>query len=215
MASEVNSRRSYDAKGRRAQSAATRQRIVDSARELILERGYRATTVAQLAALAGVNVDTVYELVGRKPMVLRELIEQALSGTNRAVVAKERPGIAAVRAEPDPVVKLALYARTIREIHQRMAPLFLALRDASWTEPEAHKVWRQISDRRAANRREFVTVLQEAGGLRAGLSIDDAADTVWATSSPDLYVLLTVERGWSPLRYEAWLADSWRRLLLD
>jgi hypothetical protein len=129
MASEVNSRRSYDAKGRRAQSAATRQRIVDSARELILERGYRATTVAQLA--------------------------------------------------------------------------------------EAHKVWRQISDRRAANRREFVTVLQEAGGLRAGLSIDDAADTVWATSSPDLYVLLTVERGWSPLRYEAWLADSWRRLLLD
>ena len=29
-----------------------------------------------------------------------------------------------------------------------------------------------------------------------------------------LYVLLTVDRGWSPARYERWLAESWRRLLL-
>ncbi len=215
MPPKVNRRRSYDAEGRRAQSAATRQRIVDSARELILERGYRATTVARVAAHAGVNVDTVYELVGRKPMLLRELIEQALSGTTRAVVAEERPTIMAVRAEPDPVTKLALYARTVGEVHQRMAPLFVALRDASSTEPEAHEVWQQISDRRAANMRKFVTDLQEAGGLRAELSIDDAADTVWATNSPELYILLTAERGWSPVRYEAWLADSWRRLLLD
>ena len=215
MAQGVNRRRSYDAGGRRAQSAVTRQRIVDAARELILQRGYRATTVAQIAAGAGVNVDTVYELVGRKPMLLRELIEQALSGTNQAVVAEERTAIKAVRAEADPVTKLGLYARAIREIHQRMAPLFLAVRDASSTEPEALEVWRQISDRRAANMRKLVTELREAGGLRADLSIDEAADTVWATNSPELYVLLTVERGWSPLRYEAWLADIWPRLLLD
>lgn len=214
MAQGVNRRRSYDAGGRRAQSAVTRQRIVDAARELILQRGYRATTVAQIAAGAGVNVDTVYELVGRKPMLLRELIEQALSGTNQAVVAEERTAIKAVRAEADPVTKLGLYA-AIREIHQRMAPLFLAVRDASSTEPEALEVWRQISDRRAANMRKLVTELREAGGLRADLSIDEAADTVWATNSPELYVLLTVERGWSPLRYEAWLADIWPRLLLD
>jgi AcrR family transcriptional regulator len=213
MVEDVKSR-SYNAARRQAQSAATRQRIVDAGRELMLGRGYRATTIAAVAAKAGVNADTVYELVGRKPMLLRELIEQALSGTDHPVVAEEREHIKAIRAEPDPATKLALYARATRQTHARMAPLFLALRDAASTEPEAKEVWQEISNRRAANMRKFVTDIRDAGGLRSDLSISDAADTVWATNSPELFVLLTIERGWSPTRYERWLADSWRRLLL-
>ncbi len=96
-----------------------------------------------------------------------------------------------------------------------MAPLFLALRDASSTEPEARQVWQEISERRAANMRRLVRDIQDAGGLRAGLSIDEAADVVWATNSSELYVMLTVERGWTPRRYERWLADTWCRLLLN
>ncbi len=46
------------------------------------------------------------------------------------------------------------------------------------------------------------------------MSIDKAADIVWATNSSELYVLLTAERGWSPDEYESWLAESWYRLLL-
>jgi len=180
----------------------------------MLERGYRATTIAAIATGAGVNADTVYELVGRKPTLLRELIEQAVSGTDHAVVAEEREQIKAIRAEPDPEMKLKLYANVIRETHARLAPLFLALRDASSTEPEAKEVWQEISDRRAANMRKLVGDIRAAGGLRAGLSIADAADTVWVMNSPEVYVLLTVDRGWSPARYERWLADSWRRLLL-
>ena len=208
-------RRSYDTTGRQAQSAATRQRIVDAGRELMLERGYRATTIAAVAAKADVNVDTVYELVGRKPMLLRELIEQAVSGTDHAVVAEERDHVKAIRAEPDPATKLALYARAMRETQARMAPLFLALRDASSTEPEAKEVWQQVSDRRASNMRKLVAEIRDAGGLRSDLSISDATDTLWVTNSPELYILLTVDRGWSPPRYERWLADSWCRLLLN
>jgi AcrR family transcriptional regulator len=208
-------RRPYDAVGRQAQSAGTRQRIIDAARALILERGYRATTIAAIAAAADVNADTVYALVGRKPMLLRELIEQAVSGTDRPVVAEEREYVKAIGAERDAVTKLALYARAMREIHARLAPLLLALRDASSTEPDAKAVWDEISDRRAANMRKFVGEIRDVGGLRAGLSIGEAADTVWVTNSPEVYVLLTVERGWSPARYERWLAESWRRLLLD
>src|SRR5580765_8390780 len=157
--------RTYDATARRTQSAATRQRIVDAARALILERGYRATTIAAIAAQAGVNSDSVYQLVGRKPMVLRELIEQAISGTDHEVVAEERAYVKAFRAEPDPAKKLAIYARAACKTHQRMAPLFLALRDASSTEPEAQQVWQEINDRRAGNMRKFAKDLKEAGGL--------------------------------------------------
>ena len=192
----------------------TRQRIVDAARALVVERGYRATTIAAVAARAEVSVDTVYELVGRKPVLLRELIEQALSGTDRAVEAEDRDYVRAIRTEPDPAGKLAIYARAMRQIQSRMAPLYLALRDASSTEPEAHEVWRQISDRRAANMRKLIDDLREAGGLRADLPAEEAADTVWVTNSPEVYVMLTGERGWSPDRYERWLAETWRRLLL-
>jgi AcrR family transcriptional regulator len=208
-------RRGYDATGRQAGSRATRQRIVDAARGLFVERGYRATTVAAIASAAGVNADTVYALVGRKPVLLSELIEQALSGTDHAVVAEEREAIRASREATDPVTKLERYARAVRQLQERLAPLFLAVRDASSTEPEALAVWREISDRRAANMRKLVTELRAAGGYRAGLSIDEAADTVWATNSPELFNMLTVERGWSPDRYEGWLAATWCRLLLE
>jgi len=206
--------RTYDAGLRRARSAHTRQRIIEAARDLIVQNGYRATTIAAVAARAEVNVDTIYQLVGRKPQLLRELIEQALSGVDRPVVAEERDYVKAMRAEPDPAKKLEIYAHAVCETQVRLAPLFLALRDASSTEPEAQEIWQEISARRAANMRKLVRDLRDAGGLRHGLSIDEAADVMWATNSSELFVLLTVERGWSTGRLERWLADTWRRLLL-
>lgn len=208
-------KRSYAGEHRQAASAATRQRIIDAGRELVLAQGYRATTVAAIAARADVNVDTVYQLVGRKSVLLRELIEQAISGQDRAVLAEERAQIVAVRAEPDPAIRLAMYARSVRETHVRLAPLFVALRDAAATESDVAEMWREISDRRAANMRKLVSEIQDAGHLRDDLQIDDAGDTVWATNSPELFVMLTEERGWTPDHYERWLTATWQRLLLE
>ena len=208
-------RRSYDTAQRRLQSAASRQRIVDEARKLFLVEGYRTTTIADIASAAGVNPDTVYRLVGRKPMVLRELIEQALSGTDHAVAGADRSYVRAMATEPDPVVKLEIYAAAVREIHGRMAPLFVALRDASSTEPEAERVWKDIGERRAANMRKLVRDVRSAKKVRYATSTSEAADTVWVLNSAELYVMLTVERGWTPQQYERWLARSLSRLILD
>jgi AcrR family transcriptional regulator len=206
--------RPYDASRRKAESARTRARILEAARGLILASGWRATTIANIAEAAEVNVDTVYELVGRKGVVLRELIEQAISGTDHRVVAEERDYVKALQAERDPASKLRIYARAVTDIQERMAPLFAALADASATDPEAAAVWRQISQRRAANMRKLIADLRDAGGLRPGLSVDEAADVVWAMNGSEFYLLLTAGRGWSPEQFEAWLADSWCRLLL-
>lgn len=207
-------KRSYDARRRREQSGATRQRILDAAHELVVEVGYRSATVAEVASRAGVNVDTVYELVGRKPVLLRALIERAISGTDVAVTAEDRDYVKAIRAEPDPAEKLAIYARAVCDIQRRMAPLFVALRDASSTDAEARAVWEEISRRRATNMRKLAEDLRSAGGLRHGLSVDEAADILWATNSSEFYVLLTVDRGWPPDRFQRWLTDTWERLLL-
>ena len=63
-------------------------------------------------------------------------------------------------------------------------------------------------------RRFMKDVAEAAGGLRSGIDLHEAADTVWAMNSAELYAMLVTERGWSPQRYERWLAQSWRRLLL-
>jgi AcrR family transcriptional regulator len=206
--------RPYNTANRQATSLETRGRVLAAARETIVENGYRGTTVAGIAERAGVHVDTVYELVGRKPVLLREVIELAISGTGAPVDAEERDYVRAIRAEPDPRKKLRIYAGAVTLIQARLAPLFLALREASATEVEAKEVWQEISDRRAANMRKLARDLQAAGGLRRGLSVNEAGDVLWATNSSELYVLLTVERGWSAARYERWLTDTWCRLLL-
>ena len=207
-------KRPYDISTRQAASAATRQRILDAARELIVEKGYRRATISSIADRAGVNADTVYALVGRKPELLRELIEQAISGTDHPVPAEERGYVIALQAEPDPRAKIRIYANATRANLERLAPLFLALRDASTTDPDAYAVWQQIGDRRAANMRKFAEDLHRTGQLRNDLGISDAADIVWATNSAELYVMLTIERCWSPDHYEEWLADAWMRMLL-
>ena len=207
-------KRSYDNTTREARSDETRTRILQAARVLITTRGYRATTIAEIGRTADVHVDTIYQLVGRKPELLRELIERAISGTNRALLPAQRGYVKAMRAEPDPARKLAIYAGAVCDIHTRLAPLMLALRDAATTDDEAHQIWREISDRRARNMRDLIGELGPAGTLRVGLSIDEAADVVWATASAELFVLFTQERGWTREAYERWLADTWSRHLL-
>ena len=96
----------------------------------------------------------------------------------------------------------------------RLAPVVRVCVEAGPSEPEVAELWRAISYRRAANMRRLVGELAETGRLRPGLSVEEAADMLWATNSPELYELLVGQRGWSLERYETFLADTWQRLLL-
>jgi AcrR family transcriptional regulator len=208
-------KRTYDGSGRRTNSIANRRRILEAARSMFVEHGYRKTTVAMVAAAAGVSIDTVYELAGRKPTLLRELIEQSLSGTDRPVAAEQRPHVVAMRAEPDPVEKLALYTRGVRETHERLAPLFLALRDAATTDQSAAEVWQDISERRARNMRALVADVRSGDDEQHQFAAAGAADIVWALNSPELFHLLTVERGWPCSEYERFLRSALGHFVLD
>jgi AcrR family transcriptional regulator len=168
--------------------------------------------MAAIAARADVALDTIYASVGRKPELARLLIETAISGTAQAIPADERDYVQAIRAAPDAEAKIEIYASAMRIIAGRLAPLLVIIQQAAGAEPELTSLWREISERRAANMRRFASDLAAAGALRVDL--DDAADIVWATNAPELYQLLVGHRGWSPDRYERFLADTWRRLLL-
>jgi AcrR family transcriptional regulator len=205
-------KRRYDATRRRQAADRTRAAILDAARTLFTERGYAATPMTAIADRAGVAVDTVYASAGRKPELARLLIETAISGTDQAIPAGQRDYVHAIQAAPDADTKIAIYAAAVAAIAPRLAPVLAIIQQAARDEPELAALWIQIAERRAANMRLFVADLAAAAPLR--LDLDEAADIVWATNATELYQLLVSQRGWSPQRYEHFLADTWHRLLL-
>jgi AcrR family transcriptional regulator len=205
-------KRRYDATGRRQAAARTRAAILDAARELFTERGYAATPMTAIADRAGVALDTVYAAVGRKPEVARLLIETAISGTDQAIPAEQRDYVRAIQAAPNAATKIAIYAAAITAIAPRLALVLGIIQQAAPAEPELARLWNEIAERRAVNMRRFVADLATVAPLR--LDSDQAADIVWATNATELYQLLVGQRGWSPQRYERFLADTWQRLLL-
>ena len=206
-------KRRYDASRRRQAAERTRAAILDAARQLFTQRGYTATPMTAIAGKAGVALDTVYASVGRKPELARLLIETAISGTSGAVPAEERDYVRAIQAAPDAETKITIYAAAIRAIAARMAPLLAMLAQAAPAEPALAALLQEISERRHANMRRFAADLATVTTLRVG--IDEAADIVWATNAPELHQLLVGQRGWTPERYEHFLADLWHRLLLS
>jgi DNA-binding transcriptional regulator YbjK len=57
---QVKPKRRYDSTGRQAQARRSREAILDAARRQFLDAGYAATTIAAIAAEAGVSVETIY-----------------------------------------------------------------------------------------------------------------------------------------------------------
>ena len=206
--------RQYDASRRQEAAAETRSAIIDIARRLFLEKGYVATTMPAIAKDAGVSLDTVYASAGAKPVLFRHLIETAISGADDPIPALQRDYVREIQSEPDPVRKIAIYAHAVRLIQERMAPLFAVLRDAAQSEDDLRRLWADISQRRAANMRLFAAELATAGGLRADLTIEQAADIIWSMNASEFYLLLVDQRGWSLDQFESFLSDAWTRILL-
>lgn len=208
-------RRPYTSRVRADQAAATRTSILEAAFAEFTAHGYPGTKVAAVARRAGVAVDTVYAAVGPKPQLLRAVVESAISGQDHAVPAEERDYVLRIRAARTTREKIAIYAAAVAEIQPRMARVYRMVRSAAPSEPEAAGIWQAISDRRAHNMRLFVADLRAAGGVREDMDDDTLADVVWLLGGTETWLALVEDRGWEPQRFEAWLAESWSRLLLD
>ena len=90
MADGVKDKRSYDSPRRRAQAAETRRQILEAAQRLFDQQGYAATTMAAIAAEAGVALKTVYVAFETKSGVLRALWHLLLRGDEDNVPVAER-----------------------------------------------------------------------------------------------------------------------------
>jgi AcrR family transcriptional regulator len=215
MSPSVKPRRAYESPRRRAQADATRGAVLSAARDLFVERGYVATTVRAIADRAGVSPETVYATFGNKRSLLSSVLDVSIVGDDEMVPLLERPWVREMRDEPDPRRRLRILARNGTVILERIAPIHGVLHAAAAADPEVASLWERYTSQRFAGQRELARVVGAGGSLRKGLTTGEAADILFAIGSPQTYRLLTVERGWSPERFERWYAATLTQLLLD
>ncbi len=208
-------RRKYDSTLRREQARATRRRILSAAQELFERDGYSATSMAAIAAAAGVSLKTVYLAFDTKSGVLRALWHLLLRGDEDTVPVGEQPWFREVLAEPDPERQLRLNMRNSLQVKQRVGAILEAIRSAAPADPDISALWARIQSEFHDNQRAVVQSIAHKGALAPGLTVAAATDILWALNHPTVYGLLAGERRWTAKRYEKWLSDLLVSQLLD
>ena len=191
---------------RQRQALETRAQIVAAARRLFATRGYAGTTIQAIADESGVAVPTIYDAFRSKRGILE--------GARLAMLAESEIPALMVEAiaEPDAARKLDLAAKWIRQQMERSSDVIRAFREGSRLDPEVAADHRRILDNRGRSMARFIDSLADELGPR--VSKREATDLLWAFSNEELYRELVEERGWSPDRFERWLAATLRQQLL-
>ena len=198
--------RRYDASRRREQAGLNREAIVAAARQRFLDDGFTSTTIATIAADAGATADTIYKSFGGKAGLLRAMCEDALKG--EGPIPAEQRSDAMQASETDPRRMLRGLGTLTTEVAPRINPLLLLLSTAAEADPAMAQLRADFDAARLARMTQVAQILATKTQLRPGLSVEEAAEIMWAYSSPELYGLLVLTRGWRPERYSEFVGES-------
>ncbi|HWT33888.1 MAG TPA: helix-turn-helix domain-containing protein [Microbacterium sp.] len=189
-------RRVYTAPGRRARADATRRRIADAAAELFASGGYAATSTRAVASAADVSEASVFANFGSKARLLESVIVDRVTADPDFPLAERGmlvPGMPRADAA-------ATFARIVRRAHERSWRLLAAGLAAADDDPDLATTMRHGAERRLADIRWFAAEVLDADAPGR------VAEGIWAVGAVEPYRQLVVERGWTPGRYEEWLA---------
>jgi len=202
-------KRRYKSRVRERQAYDTRQRIVEVARRLLRSEGYEGMTIEGIARRAEVSAQTVYATFKSKTGILIAILNQSMFGLEYEEVVRE-----ALKAN-DPETRLRLVANVARQLRSAQSAAFDLMRGAGVVAPQLAKLAQQRERLRYEKEESMIGFLRKAEALRPGLSHKTARDIFWMLTGGDVYRMLVRERGWSPQKYQNWLADTLVHSLLS
>ena len=201
-------KRSYDASGRREQARARRLGVVLAARDLFERDGYRPTTIAAIAAQAGVSAESVYKSFGSKAALAKAVFDIALAGDDEPVPVAARPAMQAIRDEPDVRRRIAMFTEGLAQRQARSAKVQILIRDGRHVDDSLAPVWAKLHDEGLTGMTVLGRQLLETGQLRDGIDLAEVRDVLWNYLAIDHYERLVLGQGWSRERYARWLAHA-------
>ncbi|HEX2383388.1 MAG TPA: helix-turn-helix domain-containing protein [Acidimicrobiales bacterium] len=202
----ARSRRSYRSPLRERRAAETRSAILAAADRLFMTKGWAGTGMRDVASAAGVATETLYGHFSSKRVLLQEVINIALVGDTEPVAVADRPEFAAM-SRGSHADRTAAAARLVTAIYGRTVTLAKVIREAAASDGE-------IGDMLQATRERQREDVAGAIKLIAGREPTVAErDGVWALTSPEVYLLLVENSGWSADQYESWMAETLERVV--
>ena len=204
----TNVKRSYDASRRREQARARRLAVVLAARDLFERDGFRPTTIAAVAAHAGVSPESVYKGFGSKAALAKAVFDLVIAGDDEPVPVAERPAMQAVRDEPDARRKIAMFVAGLAQRQARSAKVQILIRDGRHVDDSLTPVWAKLTDEGLTGMMMLGRHLLQTGQLRDGIGLDEVRDVLWNYLAIDAYERLVRTQRWSLERYSRWLAHA-------
>ncbi len=201
-------RRAYRSPAREAAARETRDRVRVAAAGLFLSRGYAATTVRAVAHQAHVAEKTVYLQFANKVALLKEVVEHAIVGDDRAIPVAERDWFQNVLNTSDPARKLRLLAAGTAALHARTGRYFAVAHGAAEVDSDAAALWAMGKRGHAADMALLADNFEHHALLPA------VGDTGWATGvlyvllGPETWHLMTTELGHNDSSYRRWLEST-------
>lgn len=190
------------------QAAETRREILDAARRLFAEHGYAQTSMAQIAAAAGVSVQTIYDSVGAKASLVAALNDRIDEEGDVAALAGRIP------TTTDGRQLLEVPIAICRNINERVGDIAGVVFGVGTGEPAMEALRVEGLRRHHEGCARLAGRLAEVGALRDGLDVRETGDVIAAMTHPTLARTYVHDYGWTWPRWHDWTLETLATLLL-
>jgi AcrR family transcriptional regulator len=179
---------------------------------MFVAKGYTATTLADVAAEAGIGARTLYLRFATKADLLRRCIGVAIAGDTDERPLGERDWMIAAMTAPSLEERIRRMANVTAQLMARTGDLLEVARLAAAVEPEIAAAAQAGRD---DTRRTLVMFWQRAakdGLLPRKTDLGWLSETGALLAHADTYNLLRSTTAWDVAAYEGWLVKTWERL---
>jgi AcrR family transcriptional regulator len=199
--SERKVKRRYESSARTAAAQQTRRKIRAAAADLFVRNGYAATSMKAIGAAAGVSERTVFLAFPTKAALLGQCIRVAVRGDDdpTPLLARDWPK-AMLEAPPERM--LGLLAQGSAELLSRTAHLLAVGESVGPEDPVLNEVRERGRAATHSDMLDFAKAMKRAGALKPGMSVEHAADIMYAiAASESVYLRFVAQRGRSTAAY--------------
>jgi AcrR family transcriptional regulator len=189
---------------------AAQRLVIDAAIELMVERGYNATTMTAIAEHARVAERTLYNLFGSKSGLMLATLRDRTTGGEIDQLGMDHEHM---RSLDDPLEIIEFAVDTNHRVASRAIALFQVAYQAAAVEEEVAVALEALEEQRFHHQGEVIDLLQEKGHLRTDIPYDLIKRGFWLMAGPET-VIKAIRAGWSLDTYTSWLRASLPSLLL-
>ena len=202
--------RTYRSQLRQQQAEQTRSRVVAAAAELFAADGYARTTLAKIAAAAGVSAETVQGQGPKAALLIAaaEFVGVGVSDEENILNLDVGRQLIAI---DDPREALDFVVSVVTDVHTRTAKLAPALFGGANSDPELDRYLDDFIAGINGQVRRVLDIFGNRGWLRDDVPFDELVETAAVVCSVETYLRITQRDGWSPDAYRAWC----RRMLAE